>query len=333
LTNVIVRNVGLFPRDLDCVVGVSRIGVLAGAAAALVLDVPVADLEGFLEGRMLSADGRGRRPGEARSLAEMRRILVIDGDGGNGAALAEARDRLRKAYPDKSFFVCAVFGNGLDASVVDLELEAVPQPSMFQWNIMHHEMLQQCCVDIDGVLCVDPTEDENDDGEAYIDFVLNAPPLHTPTQTLGYLVTSRLERYRPQTEAWLGNRGIRFRELIMLDLPSKEERKRTNAHGAFKANVYRRLDAPLFIESDPRQAETIARLSGKPVLCVGTQQVFYPEASDPHAAFGFGGRFEAIRRIARHSRLAPARSALRSFLGDETYSRLNLVLRRAMHSK
>ena len=48
-------------------------------------------------------------------------------------------------------------------------------------------------MDIDGVLCADPTPEENDDGEKYRHFLLNAPPLFIPKVTIGTLVTSRLE--------------------------------------------------------------------------------------------------------------------------------------------
>lgn len=58
-------------------------------------------------------------------------------------------------------------------------------------------------MDIDGVLCADPTPEENDDGEKYRHFLLNTPPLFIPKVTIGTLVTSRLEKYRPETEAWL----------------------------------------------------------------------------------------------------------------------------------
>mgnify|MGYP006922448723 CR=1 FL=1 len=39
---------------------------------------------------------------------------------------------------------------------------------------MHHRYMKEACVDIDGVLCMDPLPKENDDGARYIDFIRNA---------------------------------------------------------------------------------------------------------------------------------------------------------------
>ncbi|WP_287086264.1 hypothetical protein [Mesorhizobium sp.] len=42
-----------------------------------------------------------------------------------------------------------------------------------------------------------------DDGPAYEKFLSEALPLFGPTRKIGWLVTSRLEKYRNHTGAWL----------------------------------------------------------------------------------------------------------------------------------
>ena len=60
----------------------------------------------------------------------------------------------------------------------------------------------------------------------------------------------------------------------MLNLPSKFERLRWGKHGEFKANYYKQHDdLHLFIESSQTQAITIAEQSGKPALCVETNEL------------------------------------------------------------
>ena len=131
------------------------------------------------------------------------------------------------------------------------------------------------CFDLDGVLCEDPTDEQNDDGEKYIDFVLNAPLKVKPTFEIGYIVTSRLEKYRDITEQWLKNNGIRYKELIMMQYKTKEERIKSGAHGKFKGEKYKSLsDTNLFIESNLSQAEEIASISGKTVYCTENGMVF-----------------------------------------------------------
>jgi orotate phosphoribosyltransferase len=132
------------------------------------------------------------------------------------------------------------------------------------------------CVDIDGVLCPDPTPRQNDDGAGYLDFIANAPALHTPNVQVGWLVTCRLEKYRAATEAWLENNGIRYNELVMMDYADAESRRAAGAYGAFKANVYSTTGALFFVESNPSQASEIALRSGKPVYCMGTRSLVRP---------------------------------------------------------
>ena len=103
-------------------------------------------------------------------------------------------------------------------------------PRYFQWNIFNHPDLEKTCFDIDGVLCPDPTSSQNDDGEEYIEFIENTPPLYLPGQTIGCIVTSRLEKYRVPTQKWLAKHQIKYKELKMLNLPTKEARQKANNH-------------------------------------------------------------------------------------------------------
>ncbi|WP_287092247.1 hypothetical protein [Mesorhizobium sp.] len=80
------------------------------------------------------------------------------------------------------------------------------------------------------------TENQVDDGPAHEKFLSEALPLFGPTRKIGWLVTSRLEKYRNHTEAWLQKHDIKYDKLIMLELPSKAERQRLGVHGNFKAD-------------------------------------------------------------------------------------------------
>jgi uncharacterized HAD superfamily protein len=151
-------------------------------------------------------------------------------------------------------------------------------PRIFEWNLMHHSELQSACLDIDGVLCLNPTEEENDDGEKYLRFLREATPLWLPTVPVGCLVTSRLQKYRIETEQWLARHGVKYAELVMLNMESAEERRRTGCHGRFKGEVYRSKKSQFFIESDARQAHEIAQLAAKPVFCIADRQVYLPSS-------------------------------------------------------
>jgi orotate phosphoribosyltransferase len=170
----------------------------------------------------------------------------------------------------------AVYVTDTSKALVDYWHEVVAMPRVFEWNIMKHHVLEKTCVDIDGVLCRDPSADENDDGPLYERFIETVKPLIVPQREIGWLVTCRLERYRSSTEQWLHANGFRYRQLVMMDLPDKATRQAANGHARFKASLYRESGARLLIESSSSQAIEIARLTGKDVYSVDAREMIRP---------------------------------------------------------
>ncbi|QSR22789.1 hypothetical protein [Hyphomonas sp. KY3] len=278
--DAITMGLGRLPDNIDLIVGVPRSGLIPANFLGLLLNLPITDVEGLIEGRVM-ASGRTRRGAAVnKTFAEMKNVLVIDDSVFHGNSIRAVKERLDVELEGYNLTYCAVFGPKMTHPDIDIVLDAVPQPRIFQWNLFHHGLLKECCIDIDGVLCLDPTAQQNDDGNRYREFILNAIPLNRPTKPLGHLVTSRLEKYRPETEAWLEKWGIQYESLNMLDLPNKEARQKAKAHGSFKAEVYRNKNSIMFIESEHDQAVEIARLSGKPALCIETQQMHMPASGD-----------------------------------------------------
>ncbi len=276
LANLVHASMPRLPRDVDLVVGIPRSGLLPAGMIALALNRPLADLDGFLAGRTL-ANGV-TRPVPGAGQRRFRHALVVDDSIRSGGTLGQVRAAIAAmggGLADKVTYL-AVYGAtpGPHPDGADMQLEVCPTPRVFQWNVMHHVVLESACLDIDGVLCRDPTPAENDDGPRYREFLLGAEPLHLPTRPVRRLVTSRLERYRPETVEWLARHGVSYGRLDMLDLPDAATRRRLGSHASFKAAVYAGdSGAKLFIESCRRQAPEVARLSGKPVLCVETNSL------------------------------------------------------------
>lgn len=317
----IVKNLHRLPRDIDLVVGIPRSGILAANLVSLTANIPMTDLDSFIAGKTFSSGITKRRAVLDRKTSEMRKVLVVDDSINGGTAMSDARTKIAAAgTAAEQLIYAAVYGSFDNHPEADFIFEVVPQPRLFQWNFMHHKFLEQSCVDIDGVLCLDPTDAENDDGPAYERFLAQARPLHGPTRKIGYLVTSRLEKYRPLTEEWLAGQGVRYDKLVMLDLPSKEERRRLAAHGKFKAEFYRTADAVLFIESEYEQAVNIAKLSGKPVLCIETQEMISPE--------WLSARMKQARTA--EGRQAMLKAVARTMLGEKGYEALKSRVRKRL---
>ncbi|MDQ8727655.1 phosphoribosyltransferase family protein [Bradyrhizobium sp. LHD-71] len=317
LNATIERNLHRFPSDIDLVIGIPRSGLLAASMLALAINVPFTDVEGFIAGRVLATGRTRRRDTFDKPVSEIQTIVVLDDSISSGNSMANVRASLVSAYPDKNFVFTAAYGTRPSHTEADLILDVVKHPRIFQWNLFHHDLLDQCCVDIDGVLCLDPTTQENDDGSAYLRFLLEAQRKFIPTKRVGYLVTSRLEKYRANTEEWLARQNITYRELIMLDLPSKSERIRLAPHGRFKGEFYRASDALLFIESEIGQARQIAQVSGKPVLCIENQQMFLPDRISVEA---LERRASALTHFVRGG--LPLKRFARQMLGQTMYNKL-----------
>jgi len=264
-------------RNYDLIVGVPRSGMIPAYMLGLRLNLPVIDLDGFLN---------GNRPVGGKRLTsisdyEFKNVLVVDDSIRFGSQLKEVRERLA-LKPECTFSFCTPFATTDNRHQVKHAFEIIDQPRVFQWNIMHSWVYEYSCVDIDGVLCDDPTEEENDDGEKYIHFLLNAPLKYKPKVPVKTLVTNRLEKYRPETERWLTANGIKYQDLLMLDLPDKATRQRLGLHGTFKAEVYAgKKDTLLFIESDRWQAEKINSITGRAVFCVD-DLTFLPPVNKKH---------------------------------------------------
>ncbi len=274
ISNLIAHNLFKIPLDIDLIVGVPRSGMIPALMIALMLNKPVCDLDTFLEGKMWRSGLRGRR--QKFNWSKVKKVLIFDDSVNTGYAIDEVKTLIAQSKIHNKYtilFGCVFTSPGMEGSV-DFYFEEVITPRFFEWNFVHHSQLQKACLDIDGVICVDPSPEENDDGEKYIEFLRNAKPLYIPTVYISCFVTSRLEKYRKHTVEWLKKYNINYGELIMLDLTSKKERIKQNAHGKFKAEVYRKRKEQIFIESSRKQAEEIFYLAKKNVLCLENNKLY-----------------------------------------------------------
>ncbi len=260
-------------HDYDCIVGVPRSGLLVANIMALRLDLPMSDLESFLNGRLIQSGHRMRNRDFSNYFETRRKILVVDDSIYTGRAMVEVKERLASVMHLHDITLGAVYVVTEERHLVDTYFQVLPRIRFFEWNLFT-SLLKYVCFDMDGVLCQDPTEEQNDDGVRYQQFMREAKPLYLPKFELDTIVTSRLEKYRPETDAWLEAHGVKTQRLLMLDAPDKETRQRTNGALAHKLKIYKDSYYHLFVESDPVTARKLAMLSGKPVYCVG-DSVYY----------------------------------------------------------
>ena len=277
LNATIKRSLPKVPRDIELIVGIPRSGLLAANLLALHLNLPFTDIEGLIEGRLIKSGKRGMELDRDSIAVFSGKKLIVDDSVLCGSAMRQARKRIDEARLGGELIYAAIFVSPRGRSEVDLYFEEIRGDRVFEWNLMHSGVAMESCFDIDGVLCEDPTDQQNDDGRLYEEFLSNAKPLHLPSVKIGYLVTCRLEKYRKLTEEWLSRHQIEYGKLYMMNLPNKAARQASGSHALFKAKIYKSTRARLFIESSLGQARQIAKIANSPVLCMEKQLMVYPE--------------------------------------------------------
>ena len=268
----IKHNIHKIPNDIDLVVGIPRSGMIPAYMIGFALNVNVCSLNEFINGVSIVRGNRKIRG----DIDDVKKIIVIDDTVNTGTTIKKIKNIFihKETFNIKIYFV-AVYVRPGSEHFVDISLTVLATPRLFQWNYLNHRHVAYSCFDIDGVLCIDPTEEENDDGIKYRTFILNAKPLYIPKYKIKAIVTSRLEKYRQETEQWLKDNNVQYEKLYMLDMPSKEERSKViGTHAIFKASIYNKLKSCyLFYESSRKQAIDIAQMTGKMVFSVETDEL------------------------------------------------------------
>ncbi len=218
----IKQNIHKIP-EIDLVVGIPRSGMIPAYMIGLSLSKPVCSINEFLSGNFMSSGNSTERISFNSSVQN---VLILDDSINTGNAINKVKSMVENAGAHNQYDIKygAVYYKKGTETLVDIALTEVPQPRMFEWNFLNHSNLKNAAFDIDGVLCVDPTPQQNDDGDKYIDFILNAQPLYIPQYRVAAIVTSRLEKYRSYTEKWLEKHGVLYDKLYMLGGVTAQER-------------------------------------------------------------------------------------------------------------
>lgn len=258
------------PADIGYVCGVPRSGVLAASLLAMHHDIPLLTME-LVESGYIPPPSNCRR-GTAPPRGD--RILVLDDSIATGKAMGHVKNRLSEVDVDFG----AVYAT--HSNQIGLFVRTVHPPRYFEWNLFRSvAAMSNSLVDIDGVLCHDWTGHEADpdspDIGEYIQHLTSAKPLHLPSIVIRSLVTSRLERYRPQTEAWLARHHVKYGSLIMDPHQHPADRRR-DGNVNHKIKVYSQSDATLFVESSLSQSREIREAIGRDVFCVDTMTLNPP---------------------------------------------------------
>ena len=191
----IKKNLYKIPTNIDLIVGIPRSGMIPACMLGLMLSKPVCTINEFLS-NTFNVDSTHRIQLNNNTIQN---VLIVDDSILTGKSFKETQAKLEKINIQYSIIYLAIYyKDDTYKNVIDLALEKVATPRLFQWNYLNHVFLQDATFDIDGVLCKDPMPNENDDGEAYKHFLINAQPLFIPQYKIPYIITSRLIKYEKE---------------------------------------------------------------------------------------------------------------------------------------
>jgi uncharacterized HAD superfamily protein len=260
--------------EFDAICGVPRSGLIPAAYIATRRNIRMVPLNELLrqpEGAIERSPLRDVNPASVYNKPYSNRLLIVDDSSSNASVtFTDLRERLSR-QTSLQISYGAVY-RASEHSKVDHSYREVSMPRMFGWNWYRHAYLKHAMLDMDGVICEDwKQRSEVDQDPEFVRHLHEAKPLYIPDCPVRAIVTSRIERYRPQTVAWLTKHRVKYNQLIMHPAETPEKRRAAHDHAIRKATAYRQDPyAVLFVESDERQAAQIFELTQNPVLCVDT---------------------------------------------------------------
>jgi orotate phosphoribosyltransferase len=262
-----------FPRQYDLVVGVPRSGMLVATIVALKLGKGLTTPDLLKSGEYWHSNRAGRK----LSLDEIKHIIVIDDSVDKGRAMGKAMAMIDSVDADFSVTKAALIVKEETKHNADLYYKIIEAPRTFEWNILHRKISSYAsdgvlAVDLDGVLCPNPPKGADDDEEWYVEWLKSANPFLIPGFEIDVIITCRLEKYRAITEAWLEEQNVRYKKLIMWDVPTKADRQ--GRFAKHKIDSLLTVKPDMFWESNRQQSEAIWKKTRIPTLCIDDMTMF-----------------------------------------------------------
>jgi len=252
------------PGDYDVIVGIPRSGLLIASIIALKLAKPLTTPELFIKEVIWASK-------KIQTGKKIRKVLLVDDTISSGKSMQKATQLLLSHCKEINLNKAALIIADKSKSLVDNYYEIIPEPRIFEWNMMHSKK-GKTCFDMDGVLCENCPPGFDADEEKYTAWIDSAKPYLIPSYEIDAIISNRLEKYRTLTEKWLTRNRVKYKELILWDLQSKEERK--NQYGKHKIDILLSIKPDIYFESSLNESEQIWKSTKIPTICIDEMIMF-----------------------------------------------------------
>lgn len=245
-----------FSTRYDLVIGVPRSGLFVANRIALLLGKPLSTPELFTQNLTWQSQHIKK--------SEIRKILLVEDSADTCKSLDDAYTKVTSTFDKKMVTKTALIVTEQSKKKVDDYYKVIPQPRQFEWNLMHAKK-GRLASDLDGVLCENCPSGVDRDETKYLQWIKNAKPYRIPNFKIDVIVSNRLEKYRAITEEWLLNNEVKYGELLLWDIPSKQDRQ--GRHGERKAEEILRIKPDFVWESSIVEAKKIWDVTHVPTIC------------------------------------------------------------------
>ncbi len=241
------------PHNVDCVVGIPRLGLISGAAASVFLGKPLAT----------PSSVRNKKDIQGKQITfKTMRILLVDDSVTSGRTSMDAKRSILEKLKGAEIIIAAPYASTRMAGKIAYK-KVVGDEMFFESDLAQHPR-DNIAMDIDGVLCADPPAGLS--GALLTNFYKNAEELFIPAYKVAFLATGRHEKHRAVTEGWLRRHNVEYGMLMMRN----DEKSAIEV----KANAIKSHRPFVFYESLIVEARELYEQTGCMVLCFENKYLY-----------------------------------------------------------
>lgn len=253
-----------FPTNYDIIVGIPRSGLLVANIIATKLGKRLTTPELFSHNHYWVSKFIDKK-------IEYKNILLVDDSISTGKTMEKSLEFLQSHCENLNITKAALIVTKKSKELVDLSCKVIPHPRLFEWNILHAKK-GVLAADLDGIICENCPPGVDLDEKLYTEWIKTAKPYLIPSFEIDLIISCRLEKYRSNTEEWLNQHGVNYKELILWNIQSKEERKGKYSH--HKIENCLKIKPTMIWESNFGQAKQIWAATRIPTLCFDEMILF-----------------------------------------------------------